>query len=43
MSKNIKIAVMPGDGIGPEIISQAIKVLNKIGNKFNINFEYNEV
>ena len=27
----MKIAVIPGDGIGPEIIEQAIKVLNKVG------------
>ncbi|MEF9952457.1 MAG: 3-isopropylmalate dehydrogenase [Clostridium sp.] len=43
MSKTIKIAVMPGDGIGPEIIEQAIKVLNKIGSKFDIDFKYDEV
>ena len=26
-----KIAVIPGDGIGPEVIDEAIKVLDKIG------------
>jgi 3-isopropylmalate dehydrogenase len=35
-----KIAVLPGDGIGPEIIDQAIKVLNAIEKKFNHHFEY---
>ena len=25
-----KIAVLPGDGIGPEVVDEAIKVLNKI-------------
>lgn len=43
MSKNIKVAVMPGDGIGPEIINQAIKVLNAIGKKYDTSFEYKEV
>ncbi|MCK4919669.1 MAG: 3-isopropylmalate dehydrogenase [Bacteroidales bacterium] len=35
-----KIAVLSGDGIGPEIIEQAIKVLNAVGKKFNHEFEY---
>ena len=38
-----KIAVVPGDGIGPDIIKQAIKVLDKISDKFNHKFEYIEV
>ena len=37
-----KIAVLSGDGIGPEIIEQAIKVLKAIGTKFNHNFEFTE-
>ena len=37
-----KIAVLPGDGIGPEIIEQAIKVLNAVGKKFNHNFQFTE-
>ena len=37
---NYKIAVLDGDGIGPEICSGAIKVLNKIGEKFNHSFEF---
>ena len=28
----LNIAVLPGDGIGPEIIEQAIKVVDAIGN-----------
>lgn len=40
---NYKIAVIKGDGIGPEIVDEAIKVLNKIGEKFNHEFEYTEV
>ena len=39
---NFKIAVLPGDGIGPEIVEQAIKVLEAVGTKFNYNFEFTE-
>ena len=38
MRKNI--AVLPGDGIGPEIIAQAVKVLKKIGKKYNHEFVF---
>jgi 3-isopropylmalate dehydrogenase len=37
-----KIAVLPGDGIGPEVVSEAIKVLNAIAKKYDHVFEYNE-
>ena len=32
----MKIAVLPGDGIGPEIVSEAVKVLNALGEQFSI-------
>ena len=32
----MKIAVLPGDGIGPEIVAQAVKVLNVLGPKFDL-------
>lgn len=41
MNKNI--AVIPGDGIGPDIIKQAIKVLDCVCGKYNHNFIYSEV
>lgn len=37
-----KIAVLAGDGIGPEIVDQAIKVLKKVGEKFNHTFDFQE-
>lgn len=37
---NYNIAVLPGDGIGPEIIEQAIKALNAIGIRFHHSFKY---
>ena len=33
----MKIAILPGDGIGPEIIAEAVKVLNAIASKFNLS------
>ena len=30
-----KIAVLPGDGIGPEIVDQAVKVLKALGQDFD--------
>ena len=41
MKKNI--AVLKGDGIGPEIVDQAILVLNAVGKKFGHDFIYSEV
>ncbi len=35
-----KIAVVPGDGIGPEVIDQAVKVLNKVGMVYGHQFNY---
>jgi 3-isopropylmalate dehydrogenase len=32
----MKIAVLPGDGIGPEIVAEAVKVLNVLGPKFDL-------
>lgn len=37
-----KIAVLAGDGIGPEIVEQAIKVMNAVGKKFNHEFHFTE-
>ncbi|MGI6084987.1 MAG: 3-isopropylmalate dehydrogenase [Acetivibrionales bacterium] len=40
---NYKLAVIPGDGIGPEIIDQALEVLDKIGLIYGHNFEYEKL
>lgn len=37
---NYTIATLPGDGIGPEIIEQAVKVLYAIGEKYNHTFNF---
>ncbi len=40
---NFNVAVIPGDGIGPEIVNEARKVLDKIGEKYGHTFNYTEV
>lgn len=40
---NYKVAVIPGDGIGPEIVREAKKVLDKIGQKYGHTFDYQEL
>lgn len=40
---NYTIAVIKGDGIGPEIVSEAMLVLEKIGQKFGHTFTFQEV
>jgi len=37
--KKFTIAVLPGDGIGPEVVEQGIKVLKAIGTIYDIHFE----
>lgn len=39
----MKIALIPGDGIGPEVIKQSLKVLKSTADKFNFDFETAEV
>ncbi len=34
-----KIAVMPGDGTGPEVVSEGLKVLEAVSKKFNFQYE----
>jgi 3-isopropylmalate dehydrogenase len=36
------ISIIPGDGIGPEVTSQAVKVLSKVGSKFGHDFSFTE-
>ncbi|MBP3728020.1 MAG: 3-isopropylmalate dehydrogenase, partial [Pseudobutyrivibrio sp.] len=37
------IGVIKGDGIGPEIVTEAVKVLDAVGAKFGHQFNYNEI
>lgn len=38
-----RVGVISGDGIGPEIIKEAKKVLDKVGSEFGHEFEYEEI
>ncbi len=37
---NFRIAVLPGDGIGPEVVDQAVKVMESVGDRFGHYFKY---
>ncbi len=39
MKTNKRIAVLSGDGIGPEVMKEALKVLERIQVKYNVNFD----
>ena len=41
MEKNI--AVIKGDGIGPEIVTEAMKILDAVAKKYNHKFNYTEI
>jgi len=43
MSKSYKIGVIRGDGIGPEIIDEAIKVLDAVSVTQGFNLKYEEM
>ena len=38
-----KIAVIPGDGIGPEIVAEACRVLDAAAAKFGFELEYTKL
>jgi len=39
---NFKITLLPGDGIGPEVVSEAVRVLDVIAGKFGHSFTFTE-
>ncbi|QHI68665.1 3-isopropylmalate dehydrogenase [Tichowtungia aerotolerans] len=42
MSKTYKITLLPGDGIGPEVVAESVKLLDVIAEKSDFSFEYTE-
>lgn len=40
---NYKVALVPGDGIGPDVVTEAVKVMDKIGEKYGHQFQYTTV
>jgi len=41
--KKYRIAVIPGDGIGKEVVPEGIRVLEAAGSRFGISFEWDEL
>lgn len=39
MAKVFKVAVLPGDGIGPEVMAEALRVLDAVEMKYDVRFE----
>ena len=39
MTTSYKLLVLPGDGIGPEVMSEVLKVINCIEDLSSVNFE----
>jgi len=39
---NFNITLLPGDGIGPEVVGEAVRVLDVIASKYNHTFNYKE-
>ena len=42
MTQSYRITLLPGDGIGPEIMAVAVDVLKVVGQQQNLTFEFNE-
>jgi 3-isopropylmalate dehydrogenase len=40
MGKTYQIGVVPGDGTGPEVIAEGLKVLEAVAEKMNITFDF---
>ncbi len=40
---DMKIALVPGDGIGPDIVEEAVRVLDRVASKFGHDIEYKEI
>jgi 3-isopropylmalate dehydrogenase len=40
--KSLKFAVLPGDGIGPEVMSVSLDILKAVGQRFNFSLDYEE-
>jgi len=42
MHKTYKIAVIPGDGTGPEVVAEGIKLLKAVSKKYGVRFDFKE-
>ena len=41
--KSFNITLAPGDGVGPEIMNEAVKVLDSISSHYNVEFDYKKI
>ena len=41
MTKKYQIAVIPGDGIGEEVMPEGLRVLEAVASKFSIDIQFN--
>ncbi|MDP1069162.1 isocitrate/isopropylmalate family dehydrogenase, partial [Klebsiella pneumoniae] len=39
MGKTYKLAIIPGDGTGPEVIAEGLKALQAAGKKFGLTYD----
>ena len=42
VTTNMKIAILPGDGIGPEVTAQAVRVIDRLNEKHGAEITYEE-
>ena len=42
MTKNVKMALIPGDGIGKEVIPEGVRVLEAAASKYGLKLEWTE-
>ena len=42
MTKAFKIVVLPGDGIGPDVVAEGVKVLRSVERRFGHRFDLQE-
>ena len=42
MTRSVRICLLPGDGIGPEITAEAVKALGAIGARWDVTFDFRE-
>jgi 3-isopropylmalate dehydrogenase len=42
MTQNFKLTLLPGDGIGPEIMAVALDILQVIGKQYDLSFDFTE-
>ena len=42
MSKTFNISLLPGDGTGPEVVNEAVKVLSKTSSYYDTQFNFSQ-